>query len=135
MDVRRLAALYFGGHAALDLVWWLTVANVGWIRGWFELDPHRHEVLNGFFLPDMVILGAVSFVAAVAILRSWRSATALAGITTGGSAYASLYLAGWVIRGGHGWFGVVAMSIETAVMVACVMALTRARQRRVGSAS
>jgi hypothetical protein len=124
-----LAALYFGGHALVDVAWWALVLRVGWIRGLFELDPTRHEVLNGFFLPDMVLLAVVSFAAAIALLRGWRGAIALAAVTTGGNAYAALYLAGWVIRGGHGWIGVVAMTIEAGIMVALIIALVRARCR------
>lgn len=51
----------------------------------------------------------------------------IAALVTGGSAYATLYLAGWVIRGGHGWFGVTAMSIETAIMAVLLVALVRER--------
>jgi hypothetical protein len=120
-----LAALYFGGHALVDLAWWAIVLSVGSIRGLFELDPTRHEVLNGFFLPDMVLLSIVSLIAAVALLRQWRGAIVMAAVTTGGNAYAALYLAGWVIRGGHGWIGVVAMTIEAGIMVALVIALVR----------
>ena len=109
----------------LDLVWWATVFTVARFRGWFELDVHSHRVLDGFFLPDMVLLGAVSFVAAVALYRRWRGAAVLTALTTGGSAYVTLYIIGWVIRGGHGWMGAVAMSIETGVMVALVIALAR----------
>ena len=120
--VNGLAALYFGGHAVVDLAWWLAVKNIGWFRGWFELDPARPEVLDAFLVPDLVILAAASAVAAVALWREWRSAVVLAAVVTGGSAYATLYLAGWVILGGHGWMGVAAMSVETALMVVFVWA-------------
>ena len=123
----RLAAAYFGGHAVLDLAWWGTVATWDRFRGWFELDPTHHRSLDAFFFADLVILFAASVVAALAILRRWPSAPVWAAGVTGGSAYATLYLAGWVIRGGHGWFGVAAMSIETAIMAVFVVALTRAR--------
>ena len=124
MTIRRLAALYFGGHAILDLVWWVAVHNVAWFRGWFELDPARHRVLDAFLFPDTVLLFAVSGLAAVALLRQWRSAAVLAALTTGGSAYVTLYLAHWVLQGGHGWMGVAAMSIETGIMAVFVALVT-----------
>jgi hypothetical protein len=123
--VRALAALYFGGHAAVDAGWWLVVATMGSIRGRFELDPAHHRVLDGFFVPDIVILGALSCLAAVGIHRRWRGGVVLAAVVTGGSAYVTLYLAGWVARGGHGWMGVAAMTIETALMVVLVVAVGR----------
>ena len=126
--VRTLSAVYFGGHAVVDLAWWLVVATVSSIRGWFELDPAHHRVLDGFFVPDMVILGALSCLAAVGIHRRWRGGVVLAAVVTGGSAYVTLYLAGWVARGGHGWMGVGAMTIETALMAVCVALLVRAPQ-------
>lgn len=122
---RTLAILYFGGHAVLDLVWWAAVGTVDRFRGWFELAPHNHRVLNGFLLPDLVLLGVASFVAAVGLQRRWRGATVLAALTSGGSGYATLYIISWVVTGGHGWMGAVAMSIETGVMVALVVALVR----------
>ena len=121
---QRIAALYFGGHALVDLAWWLGVKNVAQFRGWFELDPGRPEVLDAFLMPDLVILGALSAIAAVALARNWRVAAILAGVVTGGSAYATLYLAGWVTLGGHGWMGVAAMSVETAVMAVFVVVVT-----------
>src|SRR5581483_10694886 len=126
--VRSLAALYFGGHAVVDLAWWLVVATVGSIRGRFELDPAHHRVLDGFFVPDMVMLGALSCLVAIGIHRRWRGGVVLAAVVTGGSAYVTLYLAGWIARGGHGCMGVVAMTTETALMAIFVAALARAPQ-------
>ena len=125
--LERIAAAYFGGHALLDIAWWATVASSDRVRGWFDLDPEQARSLDAFFVPDMVILFAASAVAALAILRRWPSATVLAALVTGGSAYATLYLAGWVVRGGHGWMGVTAMSIETAIMAVLLWALVRER--------
>ena len=123
----RLAALYFGGHALLDVVWWGTVASSDRIRGWFELDPARGRSLDAFFLGDMAILFAASAIAALALVRQWPSSRVWAALVTGGSAYATLYLATWVIRGGHGWMGVVAMTIATAIMAVLVVVLQRER--------
>jgi hypothetical protein len=116
----RLAALYFGGHAVLDALWWIAVKTSPSFRGWFDLDPDHDRVLDSFLFADLVLLGAVSAFAAVAIVRHWRSARALAAVTAGASAYATLYIIGWVLLGGHGWMGAVAMSIETAIMVVLV---------------
>jgi hypothetical protein len=82
-------------------------------------------VLNAFLLPDSIILFALSALAAVALLRGWRSALMLVAAVTGGSAYATLYIAAWVIDGGHGWMGAVAMTVETAVMGGFAIALAR----------
>ena len=125
--IERLAGAYFGGHALLDIAWWGSVASSDRIRGWFELDAAQGRSLDAFFFPDMVILFAASAIAAIALWRQWSSATVLAAVVTGGSAYATLYLAGWVIRGGHGWMGVAAMTIETAIMVGLLVALMRER--------
>ena len=125
--LERIAAAYFGGHALLDVAWWGTVASSDRVRGWFDLDPAQGRSLDAFFLADMAILFFVSAVAALAILRRWPSATVLAAMVTGGSAYATLYLAGWVLRGGHGWMGVAAMTAETAIMGGLLVALMRER--------
>ncbi len=114
--VERLAALYFGGHAVVDVAWWIGVLAVPRFRGWFELDPSQHRSLTSFVAGDSVLLFVVSVLAAIAVLRGWRSAAVLAGVVTGASAYCALYLYAWVIGGGHGWIGVVAMTVETAIM-------------------
>jgi hypothetical protein len=121
----RLAAAYFGGHAVFGVVWWATVLSSPRARGWFELDAAQHRILNSFLLPDAVLLTVVSGIAAVAIVRGSRWAVALAAGVSGASAYATLLIAGWVIAGGHGWIGVLAMSLETAVMVVLTIALGR----------
>jgi hypothetical protein len=121
--VDRLAALYFGGHAVVDVRWWIAVKASPSFRGRFDLDAGQSRVLGSFLVADLVLLGVVSAVAAVAILRRWPAARAVAGVAAGGSAYATLYIIGWVLLGGHGWMGAVAMSIETAVMVVFVAML------------
>lgn len=67
--VEQLAAIYFGGHAVLNLLWWGAVASVPRFRGWFDLDPQQGRSLDAFFFADMVILFAASVVAAIAISR------------------------------------------------------------------
>jgi hypothetical protein len=92
-------------------------------RGWFEFDPSRRRALDSFLFGDFVILFVLSAVAAVALMRGWRSRRALAALVAGGSAYATLYIIAWVVFGGHGWMGAVAMSIETGIMVVLVALL------------
>jgi len=124
--IERLAALYFGAHAILDVAWWAVVLTIDPIRGFFELDPATPRSLNAFIVGDAVILFVLSALASAAITRRSRYAIALASVVTGGSAYVALYLAGWVVLGGHGWIGIVAMTIETSLMIACVIGLARA---------
>jgi hypothetical protein len=125
-DRRHLAAAYLLVQAAAVPVWWLALARSPRVRGWFELDTGRHDVLSAFVVGDLVILLAGSIASAVALLRKADWAARSVAWVAGGSAYATLYLAAWVALGGRGAAGLVPMF--GATMATSVIALRYARE-------
>jgi hypothetical protein len=123
---RQLAATYLLVQAAAVPLWWLALALSPRVRGWFEVDTERHDVLSAFVVGDLVILLAGSIASAVGLLREADWATRSVAWVAGGSAYATLYLAAWVALGGHGAAGLAPM--VGATLATSVIALRYARE-------
>lgn len=124
-DRRKVAVIYLVAQAAAVFGWWVALLTSPTVRGWFELDTGRRDVLSAFVVADLVVLLAGSTVAAAGLLRSARWASrAVAGVA-GGSAYATLWLAGWVALGGRGAVGLVPMLVATAATTALAVWVAR----------
>lgn len=100
-------------QAAAVAGWWLALVISPRVRGWFELDAARRDVLSAFVVGDVLVLLAGSTVAAVGLLREARWAPSWVAGVAGGAAYATLLLAGWVAFGGSGAVGLVPMIAAT----------------------
>lgn len=127
-DRRRLAAGYLGLQAAAVVVWWLGLALSPTVRGWFEMDPDRPDVLTAFVAGDAVVLGPGSALAAAGLVRRSRWAAPVAAFVAGGCAYATLLLAAWVALGGRGTIGLVPMVAATAASVTVALVAARAER-------
>jgi hypothetical protein len=92
--------------------WWLAMAAWPAVRGRFELDPTNRDVLDAYLPGDLVVLAGGAVVAAVARHRI------VAAVVAGAWAASTLTLAGWVLRGGHGWMGLPPMVAGTALVAA-----------------
>ena len=104
------------------MAWWIGLQMSTAFRGWFELDPGHERVLDAFLVADLVVFVGGSLVTAVALARRSASAGLAAAVTAGGAAYATLYLAAWVVGGGHGWIGLVPMTVATVVTLTIAVA-------------
>lgn len=111
----RLAVPYLGAQAVLAVAWWLGLGASASFRGWFELEPSRPAVLDAFLVADLVVLVGGSAMAAIGLARRRSWAPPATAAVSGGAAYATLYLAGWVLLGGHGWVGLVPMVAATTL--------------------
>jgi hypothetical protein len=91
----ELCSALMAGQAVVGLLLWSAYFSSSTVRSWFELTPSRPEVTDGFFVADLVIVGA-SVVSAWAIRarRTW-SVVAVA-FTTGLIIYPTAYLVAWV---------------------------------------
>src|SRR5258706_12796814 len=100
---RRAGATFLAVQASVTVGWWPARAMSTRVRGWFELDASNGDVLDAFFLGDVVVLAGGSLVACIALARAWPRASMVVVAVAGGAAYATLYLATWIVIGGHGW--------------------------------
>ena len=80
---------------------WTSGAAIHWtfssptVRSWFELTPDRRAVTDGFFVADMVIVGAsIASAWAIRARRPW--AVVAVAFTTGLILYPTAYLVAWV---------------------------------------
>lgn len=113
-DRRRWAAGYLAAQAAAVVVWWAALATSPRVRGWFEMDADRRDLLTAFAAGDAVVLALGSALAAAGLARGARWAVVAAATVTGGCLYATLLLAAWVGLGGDGAVGLVPMVAATA---------------------
>jgi hypothetical protein len=124
----RLAAGYFAAQAGVGVLLWLAVAASGTVRGWVELVPERHAVVNAFVLPDLGLVVVASLATARALATGRPSAVPLAALTAGAVLYPTLYLLSFVaVTGGT---GVVALAIMVPpAVLTCSIAWHLARRR------
>jgi hypothetical protein len=106
------ACCWFAVQAVATLAWWFLMAASDRVRGWFELSDDRN-VLSSFVLADLVLIVGGSLIAALASWRRSRWAGSAAVAAAGAVAYATLYLVAWMVNGGNGWPGLVAMAAAT----------------------
>lgn len=118
---RRLAAGYLVAQALLGIGWWVALSTTPAVRAWFELMPDRHGGLDAFLFADLVVFIGGSAAGAWLVVRRSRWASLATAFTAGGTAYATLYLLGWVVFEGTAAAGLVpmvmAMIITTVIAV------------------
>lgn len=107
--VRSAAAAYFLIQGLAVAGWWILLITYAESRVWFALQTDSLATLWAFWLPDLLLIGPGSFVAALAIQVRFRFAEHLAWLVTGGVAYATLYTLALVNMTDRGWLGVVMM--------------------------
>lgn len=91
----ELCSALMAGQAVVGLLLWWAYFSSPTVRSWFELTPGRREVTDGFFVADMVIVGAsVASAWAIRARRPW--AVVAVAFTTGLILYPTAYLVAWV---------------------------------------
>jgi len=112
---RRILASYLAVQGGLAAVWWLALLRLPAVRAPFELAADRPLRLDAFLLSDALLFVVGSALGAWGIARSARWARGAVIAVAGGAGYASLYLVAWVLQGGSGGVGLVAMVPATVV--------------------
>jgi hypothetical protein len=105
---RRATAWVLVAQAGAVAAWWLALRS-GSVRARFELRPDDPLVLDGFALPDFVVLVVGSAVAAWGVARRAAWAGAVVAIVAGGATYATLHVVHHTVVAGRGGWAVVAM--------------------------
>jgi hypothetical protein len=106
----RVYAGYLILQAVTGVALWVTWATSSTVRGWFELMPERHAVMDAFVFADLglAVVGSALAAWAVGWGKSW--AVPVVAFTAGTVMYPTLYLIDWVAMTGSG-------SLCLAVMV------------------
>ncbi len=108
MSIRNSACLYFAFQGFAVLLWWLLLLFVPASRVWFQMGDSP-TVLLAFWLPDLFLLAAGSFVASLfCVLQSELEVVAL-WFVCGTISYATLYCLAFALMTDTGWLGVTLM--------------------------
>lgn len=93
---RRIYAGYLAVQAVAGVVLWAVFALSGTVRGWFELMPQRHAVMDAFVFADLLLVVGGSALGAWAVSSAKSWAVPVVAFTAGAIVYPTLYLVGWV---------------------------------------
>lgn len=125
--LRRLAVAYLAVQGVGVLAWWGLLLAVPASRALFTADGAPDGVLLAFLLPDVVLVGAGSLVAAGGISRGARWAWPVLLVHAACAVYAGLYCVSLpAFNGGSGWIAAVAM-LPVLVVPAVLAFLLRPR--------
>jgi len=126
---RHVFAGYLAAQAVLGVAWWITLASSGTVRGWFELMPDHHAVMDAFVFADVAVVVVGSAVSAVAVERGSSLAVPAVFFTAGGIVYPTLYLLGWVSFTGVGSPLLAAMVAVSTLTLWVALQVWRGRDR------
>lgn len=92
----RVYAWYLGAQAVVGVLLWVALGASSTVRGWFDLLPGQHAVMDAFVFGDLavIVVGSSLGAWAVAAGKSW--AVPVTAFTAGAVVYPTLYLLGWV---------------------------------------
>ena len=108
MKIRKYAAVYFTLQGTAVFVWWLLLFAAPSSRKFFQMG-NDENILLGFWLPDLFLLGGGSLL--VGLLCGLESRFTDAGLwfVTGTISYATLYCLAFALASDTGWLGVTLM--------------------------
>ncbi len=108
MKVQRSASVYFLVQGVGVFAWWLLLLLVPATGAYFEMGSSG-DVLRAFWLPDVVLLGFGSMVAAYFCKTNHKFQSIALWFVAGLMAYACFYCLSFSILTDSGWPGVVLM--------------------------
>lgn len=115
---------WFAFQSAAVVAWWAALSvRPDWGR-FFVPEGWPTVALETFLLPDLVLAGGGSVVAAFAAARRSRSAMIPAWIVAGGMGYAALHCVGWLALTGSGALSVAAMAPAAVASVVAALDLS-----------
>lgn len=108
MSIRRSATIYFILQGAAVAAWWLLLFFAPDSRAYFRMGDSEATLL-AFWLPDLILIAAASFVAAGFCFFDSRFTGITLWFVAGAIAYASLYCLAFAFLTDTGWLGVTLM--------------------------
>ena len=125
MKPERIYAGYFGLQAVLGCAQWSIFFLSPTVRGWFELMPTKHAVVDAFVVADLGVVILGSALSAWAVWTGKRWSVPVVMFTAGGIVYATLYLVGWVGFTGEGSVLLWMMLVVTTLTCWCAYQVWR----------
>ena len=125
MKPERIYAGYFGLQAVFGCAQWSIFFLSPTVRGWFELMPTKHAVVDAFVVADLGVVILGSALSAWAVWTGKRWSVPVVMFTAGGIVYATLYLIGWVGFTGEGSVLLWMMLVVTTLTCWCAYQVWR----------
>ena len=110
VDIRRVTAAYFAFQGVAVVVWWIVLWRVPSVREWFVAPGWTESSLLAFWVPDLVIGGAGSMLAAWLVLRASRWAGPALWLVVGAMLYATVYCVAASFATDGAWLNVALMT-------------------------
>lgn len=110
MRINRSAAVYFSIQGTAVFAWWILLIFVPASRRYFQLENNSQISLMAFWLPDLLLLGIGSIIAAWLCLRDSESKSTALWFIVGAIGYATFYCFSFALLTDSGWLGVTLMS-------------------------
>lgn len=108
MTIRQSATIYFVLQGAAVAAWWLLLFFVPASRIYFQMGDSETTLL-AFWLPDLILIAAGSFVAAGFCFFGSRLIGVALWFVTGAISYAAFYCLAFAFLTDSGWLGVTLM--------------------------
>lgn len=108
MRIRQSATIYFILQGASVAAWWLLLFFVPSSRAYFRMGDSEATLLS-FWLPDLILLAAASFVAAGFCFFQSRFTSLALWFVAGAISYAGFYCLAFALLTDTGWLGVTLM--------------------------
>ncbi|HXG84391.1 MAG TPA: isoprenylcysteine carboxylmethyltransferase family protein [Pyrinomonadaceae bacterium] len=108
MKVHHFASIYFAIQGIAVVGWWLLLFFVPASRVYFQMGDSE-TILLAFWLPDLFLLAAGSFVAAVFCFFDSRFLSIALWFVVGAVGYATFYCFAFALMTDTGWLGVTLM--------------------------
>ncbi|HEY0035157.1 MAG TPA: hypothetical protein VGB66_00645, partial [Longimicrobium sp.] len=110
VGIQRISAAYFAFQGVAIVAWWIVLWRVPSVRGWFVAPGWTESSLLAFWVPDLVIGGAGSMLAAWLVVRASRWAGPALWLVAGAMLYATLYCVAASFATGGAWLNVALMT-------------------------
>ncbi len=109
MKVRRAASIYFSIQGLAVVGWWLLLFFVPSSRIYFQMGDSETTLL-AFWLPDLFLLAAGSFAAALFCFFDGKFLSNILWFVVGAISYATVYCFSFALMTDTGWLGVALMA-------------------------
>lgn len=111
----RASALYLAAQGLGTVAWWIGLFTSDSIRSLFVPTDAGWEAVRNLVIPDVVVFGGLSLLAAVFLWTDHRLAKTSLVAITGAGTYATAVAWSWLAAPVSHWVGAVVMTLSLVI--------------------
>lgn len=111
----RVSALYLAAQGVGTVAWWIGLYNSDAIRSLFVPTNAGWDAVRNLVIPDVLVFGGFSLLAAVLLWADHRFAKASLVAITGAATYATAVAWSWLAAPVSHWLGAVVMTLSLVI--------------------